>query len=153
IVLVRSILHAAARPCSAFSLVRARKVTSGTADAKIAPLPNPMVPLAPRTTTFLLDRDSARARRALPALSSPTALWRPYIRTPFDAPWPRRSCRHRCPAPDAFPDLPRNGGLLSARLGLVTPKSAGWGNLHVVYRWVGRDSRRIVRFTPRARRL
>ena len=51
---------AAARPCSAFSLVRARKVTRGTAWVKRTPLPKPMVPFAPSTTTWLSLRDASR---------------------------------------------------------------------------------------------
>ena len=47
----RTWLTAAFSPCSAFSRVRAKKVTRGTAVVKSAPLPPPTMPLAPRTTT------------------------------------------------------------------------------------------------------
>src|SRR5690606_13035183 len=67
-------------------------------------------PLAPRTTTFSIFRDSARARRAFPALSAPSALWLTNMRTPFcSATRPRRSGRSRWPAPRAITDLRRSG--------------------------------------------
>ena len=52
---------AAASPPSAFSLVRAKKVTRGTAVVNNAPLPRPIAPLAPRTTTCLISREASKS--------------------------------------------------------------------------------------------
>ena len=60
-VLERTILTAAASPPSAFSFVRARKVTRGTAVVKRAPLPRPIAPLAPSTTTCLISREANKS--------------------------------------------------------------------------------------------
>src|SRR4051812_42174147 len=43
---------ARARPASAFSVVRARNTVGMPAAANTAPLPDPIAPFAPRTTTF-----------------------------------------------------------------------------------------------------
>src|SRR5258708_35297712 len=59
------------RPCCAFSLVRARKVTLGTAVVNNAPLPKPIAPLAPSTTTCSMRR--------LPSMSFNSLLFRTLI--------------------------------------------------------------------------
>jgi hypothetical protein len=66
-VLDRTILTAAESPPSAFSFVRAKKVTRGTAVVNSAPLPRPIAPLAPRTTTCLIERELSRSEDLPPA--------------------------------------------------------------------------------------
>src|SRR5579862_473651 len=54
---------AATNPSCAFSAERARKTTSQPPAANTSPLPAPIVPLAPRTTTFLISIIASRTPR------------------------------------------------------------------------------------------